>query len=82
MFSTDAFTDVAIGSTRVNGEHKEKVLQRWDGGDSNGESYDLETDSVSLSCTHTHIARTSLNGMFLGLEFYSVFFEEHPNTLS
>ncbi|XP_072522710.1 ataxin-2-like protein isoform X2 [Salminus brasiliensis] len=41
----DTFTDVAISSTRVNGEHKEKVLQRWDGGDSNGESYDLETDA-------------------------------------
>ncbi|XP_022525093.2 ataxin-2-like protein isoform X1 [Astyanax mexicanus] len=41
----DTFTDVAISSTRVNGEHKEKVLQRWDAGDSNGESYDLETDA-------------------------------------
>uniref|UniRef100_A0A3B4EF86 LsmAD domain-containing protein n=1 Tax=Pygocentrus nattereri TaxID=42514 RepID=A0A3B4EF86_PYGNA len=41
----DTFTDVAISSSRVNGEHKEKVLQRWDGGDSNGESYDLETDT-------------------------------------
>ncbi|KAI4903540.1 hypothetical protein NFI96_024763, partial [Prochilodus magdalenae] len=41
----DTFTDVAISSTRVNGEHKEKVLQRWDGGDSNGESYDLEADA-------------------------------------
>ncbi|KAF7659525.1 hypothetical protein LDENG_00296040 [Lucifuga dentata] len=41
----DTFTDSAITSTRVNGEHKEKVLQRWDGGDSNGESYDLENDA-------------------------------------
>lgn len=54
----DTFTDTAISSTRVNGEHKEKVLQRWEGGDSNGESYDLENDavscSVSLKCSSNH----------------------------
>ncbi|XP_030649463.1 ataxin-2-like protein [Chanos chanos] len=41
----DSFTDTAISATRVNGDHREKVLQRWDGGDSNGENYDLETDT-------------------------------------
>lgn len=41
----DTFTDTAISSTRVNGEHKEKVLQRWDAGENNGESYDLENDT-------------------------------------
>ncbi|XP_067089884.1 ataxin-2-like protein isoform X9 [Osmerus mordax] len=41
----DTFTDTAISSTRLNGEHREKVLQRWDGGDSNGEGYDLENDA-------------------------------------
>ncbi|KAG9350012.1 hypothetical protein JZ751_026365 [Albula glossodonta] len=41
----DSFTDTAISSVRVNGEHKEKVLQRWEGGDANGESYDLEADT-------------------------------------
>ncbi|KAJ8245885.1 hypothetical protein GJAV_G00261340 [Gymnothorax javanicus] len=41
----DTFTDTAISSARVNGEHKEKVLQRWEGGDVNGESYDLEADA-------------------------------------
>ncbi|XP_067237823.1 ataxin-2-like protein isoform X1 [Chanodichthys erythropterus] len=41
----DTFTDSAIGSTRVNGDHKEKVLQRWDGGDSNGENFDLDADA-------------------------------------
>uniref|UniRef100_A0A4W6CY32 Ataxin 2 like n=1 Tax=Lates calcarifer TaxID=8187 RepID=A0A4W6CY32_LATCA len=41
----DTFTDTAISSGRVNGEHKEKVLQRWEGGDSNGESYDLDNDA-------------------------------------
>jgi len=50
----DTFTDTAISATRVNGEHKEKVLQRWEGGDSNGESYDLEKDAVSPSVSLTH----------------------------
>ncbi|KAJ7984465.1 hypothetical protein DPEC_G00355110 [Dallia pectoralis] len=41
----DTFTDTAISATRVNGEHKEKVLQRWEGGDTNGEAFDLEKDA-------------------------------------
>uniref|UniRef100_A0A1A8F5R4 Ataxin 2-like n=2 Tax=Nothobranchius korthausae TaxID=1143690 RepID=A0A1A8F5R4_9TELE len=41
----DTFTDTAISSNRINGEHKEKVLQKWEGGDSNGESYDLDNDA-------------------------------------
>ncbi|XP_067269322.1 ataxin-2-like protein isoform X2 [Pseudorasbora parva] len=41
----DTFTDSAIGATRVNGDHREKVLQRWDGGDSNGENFDLDADA-------------------------------------
>lgn len=49
---TDSFTDTSIGSNRVNGEHKEKILQRWEGGDSNGENYDLDNDAVSLLNTH------------------------------
>uniref|UniRef100_A0A8C2GJ32 Ataxin 2-like n=1 Tax=Cyprinus carpio TaxID=7962 RepID=A0A8C2GJ32_CYPCA len=40
----DTFTDSAIGS-RLNGDHREKVLQRWDGGDSNGENFDLDADT-------------------------------------
>lgn len=47
LLVSDTFTDTAISSTRVNGEHKEKVLQRWEGGDSNGENYDLDNDAVS-----------------------------------
>lgn len=35
-------------NSKVNGEHKEKVLQRWEGGDSNSDDYDLESDMVSL----------------------------------
>uniref|UniRef100_A0A667WY88 Ataxin 2-like n=1 Tax=Myripristis murdjan TaxID=586833 RepID=A0A667WY88_9TELE len=41
----DTFTDTAISSSRVNGDIREKVLQRWDGGDINGENYDLEADT-------------------------------------
>ncbi|XP_043914510.1 ataxin-2-like protein isoform X2 [Protopterus annectens] len=41
----DRFTDSAIvTNSKVNGEHKEKVLQRWEGGDSNSDDYDLESD--------------------------------------
>ncbi|KAM9560807.1 ataxin-2-like protein isoform 8-T16 [Salvelinus alpinus] len=41
----DTFIDTSISSTRVNGEHKEKVLQRWEGGDGNGDAFDLENDA-------------------------------------
>lgn len=40
----DTFTDSAISSTRVNGDHREKVLQRWDG-NGNGENFELESDT-------------------------------------
>ncbi|XP_026181703.1 ataxin-2-like protein isoform X2 [Mastacembelus armatus] len=40
----DTFSDTAIGSSRVNGEHKEKVLQRWDE-DGIGENFELESDT-------------------------------------
>ncbi|XP_041092696.1 ataxin-2-like protein [Polyodon spathula] len=43
----DKFTDSAISGSKVNGDHKEKVLQRWEGGGSNGESYDLESDAAN-----------------------------------
>ncbi|XP_053327525.1 ataxin-2-like protein isoform X2 [Spea bombifrons] len=40
----DKFTDSAIAtSSKVNGEHKEKVLMRWDGGE-NTDDYDLDSD--------------------------------------
>lgn len=54
LSSTDSFTDTSIGSNRVNGEHKEKILQRWEGGDSNGENYDLDNDTVSLIHAGAH----------------------------
>ncbi|XP_028268073.1 ataxin-2-like protein isoform X3 [Parambassis ranga] len=40
----DTFTDTAISSSRLNGEHREKVLQRWDG-DGNGANFELESDT-------------------------------------
>ncbi|KAM5152020.1 ataxin-2-like protein isoform 2-T2 [Mantella aurantiaca] len=40
----DKFTDSAIATnSKVNGEHKEKVLMRWDGGESN-DDFDLDSD--------------------------------------
>ncbi|XP_069100021.1 ataxin-2-like protein isoform X1 [Pleurodeles waltl] len=40
----DKFTDSAIAmNSKVNGEHKEKVLMRWDGGE-NSDDYDLDSD--------------------------------------
>lgn len=44
----DAFTDSAI-SAKVNGEHKEKDLEPWDGGENTAseELEALETDVVS-----------------------------------
>lgn len=47
---SDAFTDTSISSSRLNGDHREKVLQRWDG---NGENFELEADSVRHTHTHT-----------------------------
>ncbi|KAM6913915.1 ataxin-2-like protein isoform 2-T2 [Lycodopsis pacificus] len=40
----DTFTDTSITSSRVNGDHREKVLQRWDG-NGNGENFELEADT-------------------------------------
>ncbi|CAJ1076466.1 ataxin-2-like protein isoform X2 [Xyrichtys novacula] len=40
----DTFTDSAISLSRVNGDHREKVLQRWDG-NGNGENFELESDT-------------------------------------
>lgn len=45
----DKFTDSAIATnSKVNGEHKDKVLMRWDGGETNPDDYDLESDMVSV----------------------------------
>lgn len=70
MYFSDNFTDSAISSTRINGDHREKVLQRWDGGDSNGENFDLDADTVSS--THT----------LLGIKTYMVLIGRVPLSLS
>lgn len=50
LYPPDKFTDSAIAmNSKVNGEHKEKVLQRWEGGDSNSDDYDLESDMVGAA---------------------------------
>ncbi|XP_069044451.1 ataxin-2-like protein [Lepisosteus oculatus] len=41
----DSFTDSAIGPARLNGEHREKILQRWEDTDSNGETCELDSDT-------------------------------------
>ncbi|KAM4698348.1 ataxin-2-like protein [Rhinophrynus dorsalis] len=41
----DKFTDSAIAtSSKVNGEHKEKILLRWDAGENINDDYELESD--------------------------------------
>lgn len=57
FFNVDNFTDAAV-SGRINGEHKEKDLEPWDGGDThNSDSLEsLDTDVVR-SITQTHQTR-------------------------
>lgn len=46
--AVDNFTDAAV-SARLNGEHKEKDLEPWDGGEQHGSDSleSLDTDVVS-----------------------------------
>lgn len=66
---SDSFTDTSIGSNRVNGEHKEKVLQRWEGGDSNGENYDLDNDAVSSKTCMWSMRLTLIDFFFFFFTF-------------
>lgn len=52
--ATDKFTDAAVNS-RINGEHKEKDLEPWDGGEThNSDSLEsLDTDVVGKQTTQT-----------------------------
>lgn len=54
VYITDNFTDAAVGG-RINGEHKEKDLEPWDGGEThNSDSLEsLDTDVVGRRTTQT-----------------------------
>lgn len=54
--ATDKFTDAAV-SSRINGEHKEKDLEPWDGGEThNSDSLEsLDTDVVGKRTHNTNI---------------------------
>lgn len=54
VYVTDNFTDAAVGG-RINGEHKEKDLEPWDGGEThNSDSLEsLDTDVVGRRTTQT-----------------------------
>lgn len=53
--AADNFTDAAV-SSRINGEHKEKDLEPWDGGEThNSDSLEsLDTDVVRKQTQETH----------------------------
>lgn len=47
LYAADNFTDAAV-SNRINGEHKEKDLEPWEGGEANNSDSleSLDTDVV------------------------------------
>ena len=53
--AADNFTDAAV-SGRVNGEHKEKDLEPWDGGETHtsGSLESLDTDVVRRADARAH----------------------------
>lgn len=55
----DNFTDAAVGG-RINGEHKEKDLEPWDGGEThNSDSFEsLDTDVVRKLSHQRHADAT------------------------
>lgn len=55
---TDNFTDAAV-SGRINGEHKEKDLEPWDGGETH--------NSDSLESLDTDVVREHTEGVETGL---------------
>lgn len=61
LCTTDNFTDAAV-SSRINGEHKEKDLEPWEGGEThNSDSLEsLDTDVVGnkqfFSCAMAALA--------------------------
>lgn len=56
LCTTDNFTDAAV-SSRINGEHKEKDLEPWEGGEThNSDSLEsLDTDVVGNTNNVSHV---------------------------
>lgn len=50
LYAADNFTDAAV-SNRINGEHKEKDLEPWEGGEANNSDSleSLDTDVVGVT---------------------------------
>lgn len=69
---TDNFTDSAV-SGRINGEHKEKDLEPWDGGEThNSDSLEsLDTDVVR-SVRHIDIERMVFIQIFIVWQYCRV----------
>lgn len=59
-------------NSKVNGEHKEKVLQRWEGGDSNSDDYDLESDMVCSPFLRTGGLSCGQHGLLMWTSLFSV----------
>lgn len=81
----DNFTDAAV-TGRINGEHKEKDLEPWDGGEThNSDSLEsLDTDVVRKHNNYaTHAWDVMINGFHTSLHVMSSKFdsERHEETL-
>ena len=53
----DNFTDSAV-SSRINGEHKEKDLEPWDGGETHASDSLESLDTDVVGTRHTHYTHT------------------------
>lgn len=76
VHTADNFTDAAV-SNRINGEHKEKDLEPWEGGEPNNsdslESLDTDVVGVINSCAALDILVKFLCKNFLTLIHHHTF---------